>query len=178
MQKLMNQYFVFLSQIGKQADKVLIEMRDIEKGILQLIAQHGIRWLIMGAGAETFNSKKLSETNSSKAMAVYQQAPSSCHIWFISKGSFIYARPAGSGSHSTTAASLSPSRSTDGTTLTLDPKGNVDVDAENVHYLNHRHRSTEEVVSTMNPTAPTTGQSSGDGSPLFLKVKCPEHLQC
>ncbi|GFP82236.1 U-box domain-containing protein 33 [Phtheirospermum japonicum] len=57
MEKLMNQYLIFLSQIGKRADKVCIEMRNIEKGIIQLIIQHNIRQLIMGAGAEIFNKK-------------------------------------------------------------------------------------------------------------------------
>ncbi|KAI3458134.1 hypothetical protein Pfo_014797 [Paulownia fortunei] len=178
MQKLMNQYLVFLSQMGKQADKVWIEMSNIEKGIIQLIIQHGIRRLIMGAAAETFNTKKLSETNSSKAMIVCQQAPLSCHIWFISKGCLIYARPVGFGSHLTTTVTLSPSTNSGGTSLTLDPKEITDVDAENVQYFERPTRSIVEVVSTMNPTAPTVGQTSGDGSPLFLNVECPEHLPC
>ncbi|KAK6155683.1 hypothetical protein DH2020_009931 [Rehmannia glutinosa] len=57
MEKLMNQYLLFLSQMGKEADKVWIEMRNIEKGIIQLIIQHNIRRLIMGAGAENFTAK-------------------------------------------------------------------------------------------------------------------------
>ncbi|KAL8544002.1 hypothetical protein ACS0TY_004523 [Phlomoides rotata] len=172
MQKLINQYFHFLSQMGKQADKVWIEMRNIEKGILQLINQHGIRRLIMGAAAETFTAKKLSDTNSSKAMVVCQQASASCHIWFISKGSLINERPVGFGSHSITTVSLSHSTNGGRTTLTSDLKGSMDVDAERVKVNGHSTRLTEEVVSTMNPTV---GQTSGS-STSFSNMDCPEHL--
>ncbi|KAL0371714.1 UNVERIFIED_CONTAM: U-box domain-containing protein 32 [Sesamum calycinum] len=167
IQKLMNQYLLFLSQTGKQADTVWIEMRNIEKGILQLITQHSIRRLIMGAGAETFKSKILSETNSTKAMVVCQQAPISCHIW-----------PVGFGSHLTTTVTLSPSTSSSGTILARDPKENMDVGAENVQYFELPNRSIDDVVSTMSPSAPTVGQTSGGGSPSPLKVERPAYLTC
>ncbi|KAK4431478.1 U-box domain-containing protein 32 [Sesamum alatum] len=178
MQKLMNQYLLFLSQMGKQADKVWIEMRNIEKGILQLITQHSIRRLIMGAGAETFKSKILSETNSTKAMVVCQQAPLSCHLWFVSQGRLIYARPVSFGSHLTTTVTLSPSTSSGGTILTRDPKENMDVGAENVQSFESPNRSIDDVVSTMNPSALTVRQTSGGGSPSPLKVERPEYLTC
>ncbi|KAL0299535.1 UNVERIFIED_CONTAM: U-box domain-containing protein 32 [Sesamum radiatum] len=178
IQKLMNQYLLFLSQTGKQADTVWIEMRNIEKGILQLITQHSIRRLIMGAGAETFKSKILSETNSTKAMVVCQQAPISCHIWFVSQGRPIYARPVGFGSHLTTTVTLSPSTRSSGTILARDPNENMDVGAENVQYFELPNRSIDDVVSTMSPSAPTVGQTSGGGSPSPLKVERPAYLTC
>ncbi|XP_022871688.1 U-box domain-containing protein 32-like isoform X2 [Olea europaea var. sylvestris] len=58
MHKLLNEYILFVSQMGVQADNTWIEMSNIGKGILQLIVQHGIKWLIMGAGAETLRAKQ------------------------------------------------------------------------------------------------------------------------
>ncbi|KAL9163310.1 hypothetical protein ABFS82_06G032500 [Erythranthe guttata] len=176
MQKLMNQYLLFVSQMGKQADKVCIEMKNIEKGILQLIIQHGIRRLVMGAAVGTFNGKKLSETNSSKAMVVYQQAPLSCHIWFISKGCLIYERPVRFDSHSTTAVALLPSTNSGGTTLTHDPKESMDVYTENIQHFEHPTSSTDKVVREMNPIVRSMSQTSGDDSPLDLNMEYLEHL--
>ncbi|KAG8381309.1 hypothetical protein BUALT_Bualt06G0109000 [Buddleja alternifolia] len=176
MQKLLNQYLFFLSEMGIQADKVLTETNNIEEGILQLIIQHRIRRLIMGAAAEIFHSKKLSEVNSNTAMVVFQQAPLSCHIWFISKGCLIYERPVESNSCLSPTMTLSSSTNSGGTTLTINSKENMDVDADNVQTVMHPIRSKEEVVGTINPTVPTVGQTSEDGSPLNLKVKFREHL--
>ncbi|KAL0400736.1 UNVERIFIED_CONTAM: U-box domain-containing protein 32 [Sesamum latifolium] len=162
----------------KQADTVWIEMRNIDKGILQLITQHSIRRLIMGAGAETFKSKILSETNSTKAMVVCQQAPISCHVWFVSQGRLKYARPVGFGSHLTTTVTLLPSTSGGGTILARDPKEKMDVGAENVQYFEHPNRSIDDVASTMSPSALTVCQTSGGGSPSPLKVERPEYLTC
>ncbi|KAL6541568.1 hypothetical protein OROGR_011054 [Orobanche gracilis] len=166
VEKLMNQYLLFLSQIGKQADKVWIEMRNVEEGIIQLIIQHNIRQLIMGAGTETFKQKKSSK---SKATVICQLAPVSCHISFVSQGCVIYSRPVDAGSVFTTNATSSPLTSGGGTTL-RDTKENMVVDVE---YVQHPITLMGEVGSLMNPTV---GHSSGDGSPLFMDVGCPEHL--
>lgn len=40
-----------------QAGKVWMEMDNVEKGIVQLVAQHNIRWLVMGAAADKHYSK-------------------------------------------------------------------------------------------------------------------------
>lgn len=37
--------------------KVWIKAKNIEKGIIQVVAQHGVRWLVMGAAAERDYSK-------------------------------------------------------------------------------------------------------------------------
>ncbi|KAG6413969.1 hypothetical protein SASPL_126685 [Salvia splendens] len=175
MQKLINQYLLFLSKMGKQADRLWIEMREIEKGILQLITKYKIGRLIMGASAETFTPMKLSTTNSSKAMIVCQQAPSSCHVWFISKGRLIYERPVGFRSHSTTVVPLSPPISRSGMAQTSNPEENIDVKVGSVKDIGHSSRSTEDVDGELN-TAPAVGETSQDGSTLFLKVDFPDHL--
>jgi len=40
-----------------EADKVWIETDNIEKGIVDIVARHNIRWLVMGAAAEKYYSK-------------------------------------------------------------------------------------------------------------------------
>ena len=35
-----------------QASEVWIEMDNVEEGIVEMIARHGIRWLVMGAAAD------------------------------------------------------------------------------------------------------------------------------
>ncbi|KAL3834405.1 hypothetical protein ACJIZ3_009141 [Penstemon smallii] len=175
MQKLIDQYLEFLSQMGIQADKVWIEMSNIEEGILQLITQHNIRRLIMGAAAETFNTKNFSEFNSSKAMIVCQQSPPSCHIWFICKGSLVYKRPVVSSSQLTTTSNLSSSTNNGGTLLKGTTKENKDVDSVNVQSLALPTLSKEEAVATT-PTTPIVGQTSQEDSTLLLKVESPQHL--
>ncbi|KAF8412250.1 hypothetical protein HHK36_000210 [Tetracentron sinense] len=75
-----------------QAEKLDIEMDNIEKGIVELIAQHEIRKLVMGAAADKHYSKKMTEPKSKKAIFVQQQAHFSCPIWFVCKGNLIYMR--------------------------------------------------------------------------------------
>ncbi|XP_073064311.1 U-box domain-containing protein 32-like isoform X1 [Primulina eburnea] len=173
-QKLLNQYLLFLFQMGIQADKVLIEMNNTEKGILKLIAQHRISHLVMGAAADTFLTKKFSEIKSNKAMIVCQQAPLSCHIWFICKGDLIYSRPVGSGSWLTPVRTLSFPLNGGGSTLTHDHVENMNVNADNVCF-EHSTRLIEELVS---PLDSTTTAESGSSSPLFEKVKLQENLPC
>lgn len=40
-----------------QAGKMWIEMENVEKGIVHIIAQQHIRWLVMGAATEKHYSK-------------------------------------------------------------------------------------------------------------------------
>ncbi|XP_057249532.1 U-box domain-containing protein 32 isoform X2 [Beta vulgaris subsp. vulgaris] len=69
-----------------------IEMENIEDGIVKMIAQHGIKWLVMGAAADKHYTKEMAELKSQKAIFVYEQAPVSCHIWFTCRGNLIYTR--------------------------------------------------------------------------------------
>ncbi|KAF7139642.1 hypothetical protein RHSIM_Rhsim07G0014600 [Rhododendron simsii] len=69
-------------------DVLHIEMNSIEKGIVKLINQHGIRKLVMGAAADKHYSKKMPK--SKKAIYVREQAPMFCHIWFVCKGQLVH----------------------------------------------------------------------------------------
>ena len=40
-----------------RAYKLWIEMENIEKGIVEIIAQKNIKWLVMGAAADKYYSK-------------------------------------------------------------------------------------------------------------------------
>ncbi|KZV28301.1 U-box domain-containing protein 32-like [Dorcoceras hygrometricum] len=173
-QKLLNQYLLFLLQMGIQADKVLIEMNNTEKGILKLISHHRIGDLVMGAAADTFLTKKFSETKTNKALIVCQQAPLSCHIWFVCKGDLICSRPEGGGSSLTSTKTLSFPLNGYGSTLKHDNVENIVANSENVCF-EHLSRSMEMSDS---PLDSTTTAESGSSSPSFEKGKLGEHLPC
>ncbi|PIA49362.1 hypothetical protein AQUCO_01300291v1 [Aquilegia coerulea] len=88
MHKMLNEYIFICAQLGVRAEKLFIDMENIDKGIVELIAQHGIKRLIMGAAID----KRTSMLKSKKAIFVNQEAPISCHIWFVCKGSLIQTR--------------------------------------------------------------------------------------
>ncbi|GLU24281.1 hypothetical protein SLE2022_402290 [Rubroshorea leprosula] len=90
--ELLDDYLPLLDQAGVQADKILIEMDNIERGIVEAIAQYNIRWLVMGAAADKYHSMELTGLKSKKAIFVCQEAQISCHIWFACNGYLIYTR--------------------------------------------------------------------------------------
>ncbi|KAI3444534.1 hypothetical protein Pfo_001199 [Paulownia fortunei] len=92
MHKILDKYIRTCDQAGVRAEKLCIEMDSIEKGILQLISEHGIKWLVMGAAANKSYSRKMKEPKSKKAIHVRIEAPRYCHIWFICKGNLIHTR--------------------------------------------------------------------------------------
>ncbi|KAM6555824.1 hypothetical protein CsatB_002843 [Cannabis sativa] len=92
LRELLDNYLLMLSRRGAQAYEVWIEADNVEKGIVEIIAQHDIRWLIMGAAADEYYNETLADLKSKKAFFVSQQASRSCHIWFICKGHLIYTR--------------------------------------------------------------------------------------
>ncbi|XP_012570156.1 U-box domain-containing protein 32 isoform X2 [Cicer arietinum] len=91
--ELLDQYIFPLVSAGVHASKLLIEKDNIEKGIIEAIAQHTIRCLVMGADADrhklgAWNCSKLSR----KAIYVREQASLSCNILFICKGNLTRSR--------------------------------------------------------------------------------------
>ncbi|KAG6663518.1 U-box domain-containing protein 33-like [Carya illinoinensis] len=94
MQKILDDYLLICRQMGVRAEKLHIEMDSIEKGIVELISQHGIRKLVMGAAADKHYSRKMRDLKSKKAIYVCKQAPLSCHIQFVCKGNLIHTREA------------------------------------------------------------------------------------
>ncbi|KAG5521985.1 hypothetical protein RHGRI_034265 [Rhododendron griersonianum] len=92
MNKLLLEYSIICEQAGVRAHMLHIEMECIEEGIVELISQHGIKKLVMGAAADKQYSKNMMEPKSKKAIYVRSQAPMSCHIWFICRGNLIHIR--------------------------------------------------------------------------------------
>ncbi|TQE00512.1 hypothetical protein C1H46_013868 [Malus baccata] len=58
MNKILDDYIRICLQMGVRVEKLHIEMDCIEKGIVELISQHGIRKLVMGAAADKHHSKE------------------------------------------------------------------------------------------------------------------------
>lgn len=75
-----------------RAEKLYIEMDSIGKGIIELISRYNIQNLVMGAASDKYHSRRMTDLRSKKAIYVYEQAPSSCHIQFICKGYLIQTR--------------------------------------------------------------------------------------
>ncbi|KAH7863863.1 hypothetical protein Vadar_022844 [Vaccinium darrowii] len=92
MNKLLQDYCTMCGSVGVHAEVVHIEMNSIEKGIVELIKQDGIRKLVMGAAADKHYSERMLKPKSRKAIYVSLQAPMSCHIWFICKGNLVHTR--------------------------------------------------------------------------------------
>ncbi|GER45247.1 U-box domain-containing protein kinase family protein [Striga asiatica] len=92
IQKTLDKYIRICEQAGVQADKICVEMDSIGKGIVHLVAKHGIKWLVMGAATNENYSRKMKEPMSNKAIHVLKEAPDFCKIWFICKGNLIHTR--------------------------------------------------------------------------------------
>ncbi|XP_039168607.1 U-box domain-containing protein 33 [Eucalyptus grandis] len=92
MDKIPDEYIRICNQAGVPAEKRYIEMRDIGKGIVQLIEEQAIEKLIMGAAADRCYFEGMPQLESTKAIYVKQEADPSCYIWFICKGHLIHYR--------------------------------------------------------------------------------------
>nr|GMD61971.1 U-box domain-containing protein 33-like isoform X1 [Ipomoea batatas] len=80
------------NELGAQVKVLCVEKDNIEKGIVDVISEYGIKKLVMGAAACRHYSREMTEVKSKKAMHVCKQAPPFCQIWFICKGDHIYTR--------------------------------------------------------------------------------------
>ncbi|XP_042510736.1 U-box domain-containing protein 33-like [Macadamia integrifolia] len=92
MDAVLNDYLDICLYAGVRAETVNIEMENIERGIVKLIAHHGIIKLVMGAASDKHYSKRMEKLQSEKAIFVHDNAPISCHIWFVCKGRLIVTR--------------------------------------------------------------------------------------
>ncbi|KAI3959665.1 hypothetical protein MKW92_017797 [Papaver armeniacum] len=97
MVKILKEYLLLCAQVGVTVDKMEIEMDNIERGIVELITRHDIKWLVMGAAADKHYWKKMAMLRSKKAIFVCKQAQVSCHIWFVCKGCLILTREVSTG---------------------------------------------------------------------------------
>ncbi|KAK3022413.1 hypothetical protein RJ639_045184 [Escallonia herrerae] len=77
MLQLLDKYSKICERAGVRAEILHIEKDSIEKGIVELISQHGIRRLVMGAAANKLFSTKMLEPKSKKAIYVHVTATTS-----------------------------------------------------------------------------------------------------
>ncbi|WVZ05573.1 hypothetical protein V8G54_018919 [Vigna mungo] len=92
MHRTLDEYLQICQRMGVRAEKLHIEMDSIEKGIIELVSQHGIRKLVMGAASDKYYNRRMMDLRSKKAIYVCKQAPASCHIQFVCKGHLIHTR--------------------------------------------------------------------------------------
>lgn len=89
------EYYRSVCSTGKViASIVTIEADQVQKGIVDLVNNHGIRKLVMGTLPENCMKVKKSST---KATYAAKNAPLFCEIWFVYKGKHIWTREASEG---------------------------------------------------------------------------------
>ncbi|WOG82264.1 hypothetical protein DCAR_0101427 [Daucus carota subsp. sativus] len=181
MHKLLNRYLRVLDKV--EAGKIWIEMERVDEGIVHIIAQKHIRWLVMGAATDKQYSKNLSELKSKKAIYVLEKAPAYCKIWFPCKGFLICSRPANVTSKIERIETLSSKTKTRGALLEQDDIVDAyeyDNESESLEHLNNT-----KVIDTPNNSkvieAPTSidlmmVESKEDSSTLALSNEPPECL--
>ncbi|KAL7203416.1 hypothetical protein ACSBR2_016656 [Camellia fascicularis] len=92
MNKLLLEYSMICERAGVSTDVVHTTKDSIDKGIVELISQHSIKMLVMGAAADKHYSRKMMQTKSKKATYVRLQAPLFCRILFVCKGHLVHTR--------------------------------------------------------------------------------------
>ncbi|CAL5020300.1 unnamed protein product [Urochloa decumbens] len=96
------------------ASKIIVATDDTARGLVQLVDDHGVTELVMGAASDRAYTRKMRAPRSKKALTVQRKANPSCKIWFICKGNLVCAREASEGAHraESSTASTSPRSST------------------------------------------------------------------
>ncbi|KAJ9188329.1 hypothetical protein P3X46_003695 [Hevea brasiliensis] len=89
VRRILEYYLLLCNQVEVQAEKLFIEMDDIGKGIVELVYQHDIKKLVMGAAADKHYSEDMMDLKSRKAKYVQQRVPLSCQVWYVCKGYLI-----------------------------------------------------------------------------------------
>lgn len=172
MHKLLNQYLAVLDKV--EAGKIWIEMERVDEGIVHIIAQKHIRWLVMGAATEKQYSKKLSELKSKKAIYVYKKAPVYCQIWFACNGFLICSRPANVTSKIEHIEMPSSKTNTKGAPLQLDDRVDAYEYADESESLERLNNS--KVIDNPTSTALMMVETKEDSLTLALADEPPEFL--
>ncbi|XP_031484501.1 U-box domain-containing protein 33-like [Nymphaea colorata] len=92
MTQAIDGYLLLCASKKVEAERLVIESEDVGKGIVELVAQHEIEELVMGAAADKNFSKRMKTPTSKKAIYVNQHALPSCRIRFVCKGTHIRTR--------------------------------------------------------------------------------------
>ncbi|CAN6461652.1 unnamed protein product [Victoria cruziana] len=92
MMQAIDAYLSFFASKKVEAEHLIIESEDVGKGVVELVAQHEIGELVIGAAADKNFSKNMKSPTSKKAIYVNQHALPSCRIRFVCKGTHIGTR--------------------------------------------------------------------------------------
>ncbi|XP_050204109.1 U-box domain-containing protein 33-like isoform X2 [Mercurialis annua] len=103
MHKILDDYLLLCHQVEVHAEKLCVEMDDIGRGIMELVYQHDIKKLVIGAAANKYYSEEMMDLRSSKAKYVQRRVPTSCQVWYTCKGYLIHSWEADSTSSTTTS---------------------------------------------------------------------------
>ncbi|XP_048140995.1 U-box domain-containing protein 33-like [Rhodamnia argentea] len=95
--EILDVYVQMCNQAKVSSMKIYAEMQDVGQGIVELIEQHCIGKLVMGAAANCHYIEGMAQLKSTKAMFVNEHAHPSCEIWFICRGNPVYLRESRSG---------------------------------------------------------------------------------
>ena len=146
------------------ARKVIVSGDDVAEGLVQLLADHGVGELVMGAAADRSYSRKMRAPKSKKAATVLLKASPSCRIWFVCKGKPVCTREASGegvmtrGEPSTASTSPRPTAS----------------DCSTSASSSHRHGDgADEPVGIHDSTTPSQHHDSMDDA-LAEKLKAEE----
>ncbi|KAJ1693737.1 hypothetical protein LUZ63_010435 [Rhynchospora breviuscula] len=85
---VLNKYLTHCATYKFQAEKFVHIADNIAEGIMQVIARHGARNLVMESAANSDMTDLASEI----ANQVVQEASPSCKLWFVSDGNLIFTR--------------------------------------------------------------------------------------
>lgn len=96
LKKVLLGYLSICSRLKVKARIVTSESDQVRKRIVDLVNEHGIKKLVMGAVPENWIKVKKS---SSKASYTAKNAPSFCQMWFINKGKLLWTRGASESSN-------------------------------------------------------------------------------
>ncbi|CAN6223286.1 unnamed protein product [Urochloa humidicola] len=95
----LDQYIHLCAQGKIHAEKLVVESDDVGQGLVELISEHHVTTLVMGAAADMHYTKKMKTLKSRTARFIEHQADPLCQIWFICKGTLVYRRKAVQLSH-------------------------------------------------------------------------------
>ncbi|KAM0906541.1 hypothetical protein ACQ4PT_016683 [Festuca glaucescens] len=77
---------------GVHARKLVVAVDDTTKGLVQLVEDHEVAELVMGAASDRAYTRKIRAPKSKKALALQHKANPNCRIWFVCKGNLICTR--------------------------------------------------------------------------------------
>ncbi|XP_031100396.1 U-box domain-containing protein 33-like [Ipomoea triloba] len=88
MRKHLNSYMKICCRLKVKASIITIEADQIHKGIVDMVNEHNITKLVIGAIPDCMKAKKISR----KASYAAKNAPSFCKIMFVNKGKLVFTR--------------------------------------------------------------------------------------